>query len=672
MNLPQRTIVSLTISVIIFAAFSLLAFTNVFDLVETRFYSPRIVRTLNHEVEDFTKTIADLLDDLRDRFAGTLENEAVQRSFLPNQEAEDIFERSRLYGLLMNSLPGLRTIRFVDAGGSRIHFSTLADDVLTQTGSSLSYRSYRDCPEVLPYTEVETPEGQPFRIIFNSSEEQLIFSYPFSDSLDVYRGSALFTLSVQGFTGPLIRQGQLKVGESIAVVDSPNGFLLGLPAAETGNLKREAAAAWQEDLFTLFIPDYAEVEPLTLVSAKSESGFFVGRLVQENVLVLPPTMRFILLASFFLTTFLVVFLVFNLRQDSLTVIRTRLKQLQISLIRQYYDTKGDMDWRHWIRELEQRREDVRLEIKRGLPQGKNRDIDALIDRSWDELIALTRPSVEFDEEKIRSLVRKTLQETAPDQDTAGASPLTAVSVLPLAGRSAEPEGELEELEGLEEIEELPAAVEAEETDVVEHVGGKDSGAESRPTPGETIVTPEAFETVNGDETVTELEPLEEAPAPVTEEDLATLASRIEFGPDLSENAMVLSTPDNAEAPRGEGTMDLSSPFDTLSFETPDFTTSPDAAREAGVSDKKKQRGGGEGLEELTETGGLPLVYQPFQFRENKKPAILRPLPEPGEGPIQEHDGIHLINSDILDPTLETTRKLDPKFLHLVESIIGRE
>ncbi|MDR0731701.1 MAG: hypothetical protein LBF63_08535, partial [Treponema sp.] len=308
MNLPQRTIISLIISVILFAAFSLLAFTGLFDVVETRFYSPQIVKTLDREVEDFTQTIAALLDNLRDRFADTLENDAVERSFLPNQEAEDIFERSRLYGLLMNSLPELRTIRFVDAGGSRIHFSTLDDDVLTQTDSSLSYRSYQDCPEVLPYAKVETAEGEPFRIIFNSSEEQLIFSYPFSDSLDVYRGSALFTLSVQALTRSLIRRGQLKVGESIVLVDSPNGFLLGLPAAETGNLKREAAAAWQENLATLFIPDYAEVEPLTLVSAKSDAGFFVGRLVQENVLVLPPVMRFILLASFFLTIFLIIFL----------------------------------------------------------------------------------------------------------------------------------------------------------------------------------------------------------------------------------------------------------------------------------------------------------------------------------------------------------------------------
>lgn len=666
MNLPQRTISSLIISIILFAAFSLLAFTGLFNLVETRFYSPQIVKSLDREVEEFAQTITTLLDSLQDHFADTLENEAVKRSFLPNQEVEDIFERSRLYGLLMNSLPGLRTIRFVDAGGSRIHFSTLADDVLTQTGSSLSYRSYRDCPGVLPYMDVETEEGQLPRIVFDSSEEQLIFSYPFSDSLDVYRGSALFTLSVQALTGRLIRQGQIKIGENIVLVDSPNGFLLGLPAAETGNLKREAAAAWQEDIFTLFLPDYTEVEPLTLISAKSNTGFFVGRLVQENVLVLPPVMRFILLASFFLTTFLIIFLIFNLRQDSFTVIMSRLKQLQISLIRQYYDTKTDMDWKRWRRELEQRREDVRLEIKRGLPRDKDRNIDTLIDRSWDKLLAFTGPSVEFDEENIRTLIRKVLRETVPGisvQDTAGGS----ASVLPLTGTAAEPE-ELEELVEAEDTKEVA------EAKTLEDSYPEDSYVEHEHSPAETIVTSETFENGDDNELVTELEPLEDPPVPITPEDLATLASRIEFGPDSSTGVNVLSTPDDAENPDGDSKdtpeMDMSSPFDSINFESPDFTGIKPAS--PGEPGKKKQTVAHGGLEEISENGGLPLIYQPFQFRGNAKPTLLRPLPEPGEGPVQEQDGIHLINSDILDPTLETTRNLDPKFLHLVESIIGRE
>jgi hypothetical protein len=688
MNLPQRTILSLIVSIILFAAFSLLAFTGLFGVVEARFYSPRVVTSLDREVEGFAQTIGTLLGDLRDRFADTLENEAVKRSFLPDQKADDTFERSRLFGLLANSLPGLRTVRFVDAGGSRIHFSTLSDDVLAQTGSSLSYRSYRDCPGVLPYREVETEEGQPFRIIFDDSDEQLIFSYPFSDSLDVYRGSALFTFSVRAITERLIRQGQIKPGEDPVLVNSPNGFLFGLPAAETGNLKYEAAAAWQENILTFSVPDYAEVEPLALISARSDVGFFVGRLVQEDVLVLPPVMRFILLASFFLTLFLAIFLLFSLRQDSVAVIRSRLKQLQISLIRQYYDTKDDIDWKRWNRELEQRRKDIRLEIKRGLPRGKSDgDIDALIDRSWDELIAFagSRLPAEFDEEKVRALVGKMIQEAAPGMFTQNSAEESASAPPPLEA-AAGPE-ELEELavvedpveepEALElsgtseEFEEMAGPEEPEEAEVLEEIDEEKSQ-------GEIIVTPETFENRDDGETVTELESPEPASVPVTPEALAVLASRIEFGPDSPSAIDALSIPDdNTELPLAEGKtvmeMDLSSPFESLSFESPDFSGF-DGSRAPESEKPGKKRQHGEGLEEITEDGGLPLICRPFQFRGNDKPILLRPLAdEEGEGePIREQDGVHLISSDILDPTLETTRSLDPAFLSLVESIIGRD
>jgi hypothetical protein len=620
---------SLLLSVVFFAAFSLLAFTGLFDLVELRFYTPQLVNALDREVVQFSQNVTTLLGDLEECFAKTLENGAVKRSFLPSQADEDILGRSRLYGLLMNSMPGLRTVRFVDAGGSRIHFSTQAGDVLSQTDTSLSYRNYQDCAAVLPYNQVAAEEGQPPRLIFDSSGEQLIYSYPFSDSLDVYQGSALFTFSLGSITGPLIRQGQMRIGEDLALVDSPGGFLLGIPAGGRENLKREAAAAWREDAPTLLNLDQEGVEALTLVSAKSGMGFFVGRLVQEKALVLPPALRLILLSSFFLTAFLLIFLIFSMRQDNVTVIRNRLKQLQLSLIRQYYDTKNDIDWKIWSRELGRRREDVRLEIKRGLPRHgekmKDKDIDALIDRSWDELIRVIGgpSSREFTREP-------------PDAQVG------------TVRTAAEPEKieELEELKGEEDTEtrEMP------------------------PGAGELLKLAGA-----------ELEPPEESSAaiqtvPISQEELAALTSQIEFGTGEEGEA-------NEDAASTGMELDLSSPFDSLSFESPNFDSAglgidedlrrPDSESGGRADKKNMKRGGGEGLEETSEQGGLPLIYRPFQFHENKKPTLLRPLPEPGEGPIHEQDGIHHISSDILDPGLETAEKLDPRFLRLVESIISR-
>ncbi|MDR1025232.1 MAG: hypothetical protein LBL56_05845, partial [Treponema sp.] len=238
---------------------------------------------------------------------------------------------------------------------------------------------------------------------------------------------------------------------------------------------------------------------------------------------------------------------------------------------------------------------------------------------------------------------------------------------------AEPEilEELEVVETPEESEGLPRAKKMEEVDAMEEIK-----AEEGPSAGEIVTTPAVFAAGDTKEAVDREAPEDPADGPMSREDLDTLASRIEFG----------STAESPAAPAGAAPLELSlfSPFDTLSFETPDFSgfeelekTLPKAGPEAeGTAKKKRQHEAGGnsagGLEDISEDGGQPLIYRPLLFRENGKPFILRPLAEPGGEPIHEQDGIHLINSDILDPSQETSQALDPKFLRLVESIIGRE
>jgi hypothetical protein len=758
MSLPRRIILSLLISILLFAVFMVVVFTGLFDVVEARFYNPRVVERLERNLREDARAIDALMIDLRDRFTGSLAGEAVRRSFLPNQEREDILERARVYGELLNSVPGLRTVRFVDAGGLRLHFSTLAGDVLRQDESSLSYRGYRDCPDVLPYGDVETLERESPRFIFDGPGERLIFSSPFTDSMDVYRGSALFTFSVRALADYLAGEGRMEMGEDISVVSSPGGFLFGLPATGKGGLKDAAALLWDEGILNLTVLDQEEGQSLALLSVRSAGGFFVGRMARERLFTFPGAMKFLLLICFFLTVFLFSFLLCSLRQDRETVIRNRLKGLQSSLIRQYYETKGDLDWRYWSRELEQRRKEVRDELQRGLPRVKDTalqsDLDALFDRSWDELIAATggRRAGEFDKEQLRFLVTEALRQvlaTGPGGiPVPPGSPAEAASVparpLPApsfpaagmtggitgegAGEPEEPfeledlaaaEDEPEELEPLEEaepVEELPAAeIAGTETEAAERpeTGMDNDAAEAEPleelealeleeldgaeegpgqdaAPGEgTVVTPAAFERGEPEEEEplelepVELEPLEELPpdpppeAPPLDPD--ALASQIEFGP-------------GAGDPEGEGRdeapaleLDMASPFDSLSFESPDFSmpgggdtedmprkAEPESDGDGGLGKKKRddRREPDEtGLEEITGDGGLPFIYQPFLFRGNEKPLPLRPLAEPGES-IREQDGIPLVNREILDPNQESDRALDPAFLRLIESITG--
>jgi len=483
----QKAALSLLISVLLFGAFTALAFTGLFNLIETRFYNPSVTASMTGELTRNAQAVDQYFGEIQARFSGTLKEPAIRRSFLPNQSAGDIFDRSRIYGLMGESLGGFQWVRFIDSGGSRLHFSTNSADILNQDRQSISYRNYSE-PNA-PYAAIAVPDGAAPKYILDETGDRILFSFPFYDSYDVYRGTALFSISVQAVSDMLIREGRIKVGQDISVVSDPQGFLYGISAVNEKALIPRVSSIWKEGgvkIAGLASPDSGV--SLALISAKTAHGLFVGQLLNEEIFSFPLTMKIILLASFFLTVYLTIFLLFNLRQDSVTIVQNRLKQLQISLIEQYYDRKGEMDWNRWSRELEQRRGEVSTQIKRGIktaPGRKSGEIDILIDKSWDELLSVMggRKDTSLDEEKLQILLNRILAaiSSAPAQllppqpsgtpvpvlpAAAAAAAMAAAATAPAGGTSPSPQarapvpvsvepvkdGEAEEAELLEELE----------------------------------------------------------------------------------------------------------------------------------------------------------------------------------------------------------------------------
>lgn len=535
-TVSQKAALSLLISIFLFAGFAVLAYTGLFDLVESRFYNPSITRHLEHEAGLDGETIQEFLAELQSRFEETLREPAIRRSMLPNQSAEDIFERTRIYGTLLESLGGLQSVRFVDAGGLRIHFSTLPQDILSQDRLSIAYRNYTEDSSSLPYDQVEVSAEEKIKFTLDESRDRIILSLPFFDSFEVYRGTALFSVSVRAAADRLIARNRIKAGDDVSIVSNPPGIVSGLPGTSKNNILSRVATVWSDGLLSLTPLDSTASETtLILISAKTSRGIFVGRLVNETLFVFPQPMKVILLVSIFFTIYLVIFLSFNLRQDTITVIQNRLKNLQISLLEQYYDRKGDVDWTHWARELEQRREDIRTEIKRGVRvrEGKRSEenIDALIDKSWDELLTALngrRKPADLDEEKLQTILNRILQAVPAVTAAPGASGVSP-QALPLREQEAEPE-ELEELpeepelleaaggeEKAEAVEELEAVEALEEVEELEELEGAEESGETGAVPSIDLgdlnladeVVDSAINAARPDEEPAELEELEE-------------------------------------------------------------------------------------------------------------------------------------------------------------------
>ncbi|MDR1566327.1 MAG: hypothetical protein LBS48_03460 [Treponema sp.] len=670
----QKAAFTLLISVVLFAGFTVLAYTGLFDLVEAKFYNPSIIVSLTNDVNHDAESVGNFLAGLEDRFAATLREEAVRRSFLPNQSAEDIFERSRIYGILLESLGGLQWVRFIDAGGTRLHYSTYQADILFQDQRSMSYRNYTDVSGSVPYERIASSDQGRSRLILDQAGERILFSFPFYDSFDVFRGTAAFSLSVRAVGDRLTSEGRIKAGENVSIVENPPGILTGLPVSSAQALLPGIASIWDEGLLNLTTLDSGSGISLALISARTGQGFFQGRLVNEALFEFPQVMKIILLVSFFLTVYLTVFLLFNIRQDSFTIVQNRLKQFQISLIEQCYERKSDADWGRWSRELEQRREEIREELKKGIrtkPAGKDgqNDIDVLIDKSWDELLAVIggRRETGIDEAKLQSILNKILapplgQQAVPAQISVPASPAQT-------GNAPEEPSPIEELPEVEELSEAEPA-EAEAVEEIGEVEAVEELAEAEPVEELAEAEPVEVEPV---EELSEVEPVEAEPAEVEAVEELSEAEPAEAEPaeELSEVEPVEADvvedlselePVEAEPAETEAVEELSEaePTEELAEAEPVEVEPAEELSETEPVEAEVV----EDLSELESVEAEPAEAEAVEELSEAEPAEAEPVEELAEAePAEELSEAELIEE--LEPAGTTAEKTRPSNVKLV-------
>jgi hypothetical protein len=677
----RRAAISLLISTILFAGFTILAFMGLFDLVETRFYHPAAARAMDREIDADTRVIEELLAELQGRFAATLDDEAVMRSFLSSQGSDDIARRADLYGKLQESLGGLQSVRFIDSGGVRIHFSTWPPDILIQDQNSVVYRNYNaagnNAAAYIPFGQVEAAERQGPRLILDEAGERIVFSHPLKDSYGVYQGTALFSLSVRAVMDRMTAAGRIKIGEDIAVISEPPGILIGLPPSGRKALLPLVARVWSENTLSLGRLNSGMTEAsLELVSRRAKQNLYVGRLVNESLLIFPPAMRSILLVCFFVTVYLFIFLLISLRQDDMTIVQSRLKKLRVKLLEEYYERKGTLDRERWKKELEQRREDVRSELKRGLraKTGILAEIDDFIDKSWDDLMTITggRTEDRIDEDKLRTLLKRSLAEslTPPSPKALDEAPETGA-------------GEPEELETLDEAEAPESeAGEPEELETLDEAEAPEDGTGEPELAAEFLeIDPLGFEiaeeleetALNDLASVLEFTPDPEEEEREKDEAARSLAEQFEIQSPFAEILSTLSTVEfepepmeSLESLEHEGLIEDDAPeteaeelergFTGIQFSIP-FLTAPN--NEITLLEA-------EDLEDAEEDGDAPAAAED----EGEKAA------ETGEGAsgpvVAEKDGVTYINESVLNPDQKTLKGLDRNFKDLIDSILNRD
>jgi len=446
-NAYVKPVLVLLISILLFAGFFYLADKELPDF-QTRFYNPSVLKSYAKENSIDAQLVQSFLFELQDRFAATLKEPAVQSSFLYNQSPDDIYERSRIFGILLESTAGLQSVQFVDSNGIRLHYSTSAGDIISRDDNSTAYRNYTDDPLALPYETVSVSADNSAKFSMDEQSDRIIFSFPFNDSMDVYRGTALYSVSVRAPAQKLVAQGRLKVNENVFVTESPPGILLGSPNLSKSDILEKVSSIWNDGVQERVTFDSADSGmKFSLVSLRTDNGVFFGRLVNDALFYISDSMKNILLLSMFLTFYLTLLFIVNFRPNPVTLVRNRIKRLRENLFEQLYVNKSGNERAKWILELEQRREEIRRELKHHLKLGQRaeKDIDAIIDKSWDELLAVIKTGVEA---RVITASEREHAQIGPQPSPQGeGSPLEEIAEV-------EEDGELEEIEEIEEIDEI--------------------------------------------------------------------------------------------------------------------------------------------------------------------------------------------------------------------------
>jgi hypothetical protein len=570
-----KPVLVLVISILIFAGIAYLADNELIDFIQTRFYNPSVVNSYIKENTKDAELSENHIFELRNKFAQTLEEEAVRSSFHYNQDPQDIYERSRIFGILLESTIGLQSVQFVDSNGMRIHYSTSSRDIITQNAESTSYRNYTEVPLALPYDTVKVLANETPKYTMDDQGERIIFSYPFIDSMDVYRGTALFSVSVRALAEKLVAEGRMKVNEDVSIVSSPPGILFRSPDSSKTDIFDKVSHVWNEGRqgrVTLSAVDSGV--KFSLISLKTGNGLFFGHLVNDSLFSISDSMKLTLYLSMFLTFYLTLYFLLNLKANPVTVVRNRITRLKDNLFQQLYVNKNADDRAKWLLELEQRRDEIRSELKSHLKltRRSEKTVDGIIDKSWDELLAVMKAGVTVTVKKTSDIpTEEEAEELEQLEEPEEFEQIEEAEELDEIEEAEEIEELIEEAEEIEELGETEEVKEPEDLEQIVEV--RETGVIEEPEIDELEKSPSESKII-----VTNIEISEDIPKPIRR-GLLALASEIEFN---REYPTVIDEPETID-----DQLDIVSPFASM-FSSLDEKKSVKKERKPRTKKKKEE------------------------------------------------------------------------------------
>ena len=449
MTSAQKVASSLLVSVLAFSIFTVAAFSGLFDFVEVKFYQPAVKQLKEQKLDEIKDAENEYLESLMSRF-NIFEMEKDVKTYADLRPDDiSVQNREKLRATLMTETAALLGIRLVDDNGSNVYFSTFDSDKIKSAKGSVSYKNYGSLNE-FPFELVKSfdwipenaPSGDKGRVIKDSRLNRLIFSFPFYDSKNSFRGTLLFYCDANHFNRYLFSRNLIDMNGFCVLVAAENGdpkfdagfggYVFGLPNFGRKSAEQQILSEWKQNSEKSFWKmAFEEIESAENLSnpqkieesknlEKSAENFvdkaekflnfkdsdeksaaksyfvfskklersdagFVAAIYDENELKFPKFLRILLLVSAFITFYLVVFLIFSFKHDDIVVIKSKIASFKKQFVRQYKkmaEIENDSD-------LEIHKKNLEESIKKSLgwlavkyePEFQN-----LFEKCWNEIL----------------------------------------------------------------------------------------------------------------------------------------------------------------------------------------------------------------------------------------------------------------------------------------------
>ena len=389
MSTGKKAGISLIITLLIFAIFAVFSFARLFGTFETKFYQPAVISGMEKHLKEVSACLDEYTLNQASKFATYSNLYWVKNSSSYTQTEDDIQKREENAISLMEEISGLQGIRIIDSIGKKIIYSTFKNDTSNYTENlELPYENIKSNQEI--------ENRNKGKIIFDNTKERIIYSFPFYDNYDIYRGSIVFYVAGSDFNNYLISKNILSFSEKATLVatvfsnstEQSKGFVLGLPTVSAEAIISKIVDLWNKDSFETQKVLHSEDYNWFVVSDNSGKTGIISLVFKDDILVFSSELKILLLLCAFITLYLIVLLILNIKQDDQVIIKDKIKKFKVALINEYLNNSDDVNWDEVSKFLAIRKYQINNDIRYYLGKKAKTHkvlVDNLLEKTWEDV-----------------------------------------------------------------------------------------------------------------------------------------------------------------------------------------------------------------------------------------------------------------------------------------------